>query len=187
MSVNESPAEAGRSGEGRPDSALRRVTLEIERHAASAGWDLTPRLFALVPTAQLVRSEPALAEQLRVDLDADPDGLTSVEQESLPAHETLEDVLPRIAWPETVAGCAAVLERVMLPPHAETELPADPAEMLRFVAEHPERSEVRIVAAVTRSGERHSVVRGRHPDDAPLLEGPDLVPGLLTHLSDTLE
>jgi hypothetical protein len=54
------------------------------------------------------------------------------------------------------------------------------------VADHPDRRDVRLVAAVTRDGARHSAVRAREPDDAPLLEGPDLVPGLLDTLSRTL-
>ena len=51
---------------------------------------------------------------------------------------------------------------------------------------HPDRQDVRLVGAVTRDGERHSAVRAREPEDAPLLEGPDLVPGLLDHLRHTL-
>jgi hypothetical protein len=57
---------------------------------------------------------------------------------------------------------------------------------MTFASAHPDRREVRLVAAVTRAGERHSAVRAREPDDAPLLEGPDLVPGLLDHLTRTL-
>ncbi len=169
-----------------PSTPLRLVTLEVESHVAADGWDQPPRLYALVPTAELIEHEPALAERLSVQLDAQPHGLTSIEQDGLPADRPLEDVLAEIEWPEAVAGCIAVVERVMLPPEAEDALPDDVDEMLAFVAEHPDRREVRLIAAVTRDGERHSAVRAREPEDAPLLEGPDLVPGLVDHLTRTL-
>lgn len=74
----------------------------------------------------------------------------------------------------------------MLPPEAEDELPDDLDELLLAAAEHPDRQEVRILAAVTRDGAAHSGVRAREPDDAELLEGPDLVPGLIEQLRQTL-
>lgn len=169
-----------------PSTPLRLVTLEVESHVAADGWDQPPRLYALVPTAVLVEHEPALAEQLSAQLDAQPDGLTSIEQDGLPADRPLEQVLAEIEWPDAVAGCVAVVERVMLPPEAEDELPDGTDELLAFAAEHPNRREVRLIAAVTRDGQRHSAVRAREPQDAPLLEGPDLVPGLVDHLTRTL-
>ena len=169
-----------------PSTPLRLVTLEVESHVAADGWDQPPRLYALVPTAVLVEHEPALAEQLSAQLDAQPDGLTSIEQDGLPADRPLEQVLAEIEWPDAVAGCVAVVERVMLPPEAEDELPDGTDELLAFAAEHPNRREVRLIAAVTRDGQRHSAVRAREPKDAPLLEGPDLVPGLVDHLTRTL-
>jgi hypothetical protein len=59
-------------------------------------------------------------------------------------------------------------------------------QMIEAAAQHPDRQEVRLVAAVTRGGAVHSAVRGRH-EDAELLEGPDLVPGLVGLLRRTLE
>lgn len=165
-----------------PDSPLRRATLEVESHVGALGWDQPPRLFALVPTAELAAREPALADQL----SDDPDGMTPVEQDGIPADRSLEDVLMEIAWPDTVAGCAAVIERIMLPPEAEDSLPDDPDELIAAAAAHPDRREVRLVAAVTRDGRAHSAVRAREPHDAELLEGPDLVPGLVDHLRRTL-
>lgn len=170
-----------------PSTPLRLVALEIEDHVAAGGWDQQPRLYALVPTAELVQREPALAESLGMQLDAYPDGFTSIEQEGLAPDRPLEELLGEITWPDSVAGCAAVIERVMLPPEAEEHLPSDVDELMTYVAEHPGRREVRLVAAVTRGGARHSAVRAREPHDATLLEGPDLVPGLLDHLSRTFE
>lgn len=169
-----------------PSTPLRLVTLEVESHVAADGWDQPPRLYAIVPTAQLVQHEPALAEQLSGQLERHPDGFTSIEQDGLPPDRALEELLGEIEWPDAVAGCIAVVERVMLPPEAEDALPDDPADLMTFASQHPDRREVRLVAAVTRAGERHSAVRAREPADAPLLEGPDLVPGLLGHLTRTL-
>lgn len=165
-----------------PDSPLRRAALEMESHVAADGWDQAPRLFALVPTADLVSKQPDLADQL-----ASASGeITLVEQDSVPTDRPLEDLLTEIAWPDSVMGCAAVLERIMLPPEAEDKLPDDVDEMLVAAAEHPDRQEVRLLAAVTRDGAAHSAVRAREPDDAELLEGPDLVPGLIEQLRQTL-
>ena len=178
--------DTGSVDEPLPSTPLRLVTLEVESHVAADGWEQPPRLYALVPTARLVEHEPALAESLTAQLEAQPDGFTSIEQDGLPPDRPLEDLLGEIEWPEAVAGCVAVVERVMLPPDAEDALPDDEDALMTFVAEHPDRREVRLIAAVTRAGERHSAVRARDPEDAPLLEGPDLVPGLLDHLTRTL-
>jgi hypothetical protein len=172
--------------EPQPSTPLRLVALEIEAHVAGSGWDQPSRLYALVPTVDLVRREPALADQLAAQLEVQPDALTPIEQDGLSPDRPLEDLLAGITWPDTVAGCAAVVERLMLPPGAEDDLPHDDQELMAFVAGHPDRREVRLVAAVTRDGARHSAVRAREPQDAPLLEGPDLVPGLLDHLGRTL-
>ncbi|MCW2769477.1 MAG: hypothetical protein JWR27_910 [Aeromicrobium sp.] len=163
-----------------PDSPLRQAALEVEAHVGAQGWDQAPRLFALVPTADLLAHQPELADQL----SADPDSITPVEQE-LSGDRELENLLTEIEWPAAVMGCAAVVERIMLPPEAEDALPEDPDELLAAAAAHPDRREVRLVAAVTRDGSTHSAVRARD-SDAALLEGPDLVPGLIEHLRRTL-
>ncbi|EFQ82845.1 hypothetical protein HMPREF0063_12054 [Aeromicrobium marinum DSM 15272] len=173
-----------------PDSPLRRAALEIEAHVAEQGWDQAPRLFALVPTADLVAAEPHLADQLGTGTDG---SFTPVEQDGLPADHGFEDALDAIEWPDAVAGCAAVVERLMLPPEAEDDLPTDLDELATFVAQHPGRREVRLVAAVLRGGQAHSAVRSRgataeaEAADSQLLEGPDLVPGLVRRLASTLD
>jgi len=164
-----------------PDSPLRQAALEVESHVAAEGWDQAPRLFALVPTADLIAREPALADQLSTE----PGSITPVEQELDPSRE-LEDLLTEIEWPDAVVGCAAVIERIMLPPEAEQSLPDDPDALVAAAAAHPDRREVRLVAAVVRTGQSHSAVRAREPLDAELMEGPDLVPGLIEHLRGTL-
>jgi hypothetical protein len=164
-----------------PDSPLRQAALEVEAHVAAGGWDQPPRLFALVRTADIIAREPALASQLSEEAGS----ITPVEQE-LPSDRELEDLLTEIVWPDTVSGCAAVIERIMLPPEAEDSLPDDTDELLAAAAAHPDRREVRLVAAVVREGASHSAVRARMPHGAELLEGPDLVPGLIEHLRRTL-
>lgn len=169
-----------------PDSPLRQVTLEIESDVAQAGWDQPPRLYALVPTGDLIAHEPALAAQLGIEGDAADGSFTSVEQEPIPVGHSFEDTLAEMMWPEQVVGCAAVIERIMLPPAAEEAMPVAPDDIERYVAKHPERQEVRIVASAIRDGQSHSTVRARSPQDAELLEGPDLVPALIELLKQTL-
>ena len=167
---------------------LQAVVRELEAHAADEGWDRPERLFALVPTADLVRREPQLAEALGLTGADDVRGLTPIEQEPLPPGTSLEEVLTTIVWPAEVAGCAAVAERLVLPPEADEEIPDDPAEAQAYAAGHPGRQEVRIVAGALRGGDSACAMRLRSHDDAEsVLSSPDLVPGLLTLLHATLE
>ncbi|MGH3414664.1 MAG: PPA1309 family protein [Marmoricola sp.] len=161
---------------------LSAVVRELDRHAAAAGWDRRAQVFALVSTRDLVEREPGLAGGL-----ADAGELTPVQQDELPGEE-LEPLLQRIVWPDSVAGCAAVVERLVLPPEADAEIPADREEAAAFASSHPGRQEVRITAAATRAGETGCALRLReHDDDALVLVGPDLVPGLVEMLRATLE
>jgi hypothetical protein len=164
------------------DDGLQVAVLEIERHAAEAGWDQPARLFALVETARLVESEPHLADSLDATL------LTPIEQEGLTPGRALEDQLVGITWPESVHGCAALVERVVLPPEAEEQVPDEAAGASAYAAEHPERQEVRIVAAATRTGASYCALRMRaHDADDAVLTGPDLVPGLVELVRATLD
>jgi hypothetical protein len=169
-------------------SALTQVMIEIEQHAARAGWEQPARLYALVETADLLQEEPRLAGALGVEPDAvRPGMLTPVEQEELPADRPLDQVLAGIAWPPRVLGCALVVERLMLPPEAEASLP-DEGDVTEWVASHPDRQEVRIAVGVLRDGTRDAAVRLRnHDEDTSVLSGPELVPGLADALAATLE
>lgn len=168
-------------------TALTRAVIELEQHVAQTGWDQPPRLFALVDTAQLADAEPALAASLGIDdASASHAPLTSIEQEGLSPDEPLDELLARIAWPETVLGAAVVLERLMLPPSAEDELP-DEGDLDAWVARHPDREEVRIAVGVTRDGSRDTALRLRSRDaDDAVLSGADLVPNLTRALAETL-
>ena len=68
------------------------AALDTERHVGSAGWDQPPRLFALVPTAELLTREPQLAARLTVS-DQIEGALTAIEQEDLPETDSIESLL----------------------------------------------------------------------------------------------
>ncbi|KAA1426918.1 PPA1309 family protein [Nocardioides antri] len=170
------------------DPALAAAVLEIEKHQAAGGWDQPARLYALVDTAELVAHEPALASMLGLDESRERGSLTPIEQEELGVEQELEELLPTISWPQQVAGCAAVVERLVLPPAADGQIPEDPAAAAEFAREHPDRQEVRIVAGVTRHGASYCAVRLRqHDEDASVMGGADLVPSLLALLRATLD
>jgi len=174
----------------RQDAVLRTVR-ELEQHVSSGGWDGPVRLFALIRTAAAMDRDPALADQLPPEVvqAARDDGehLTAVEQENLPTTESVEALLGRIGWPETVDGAALVLERVVVPPEAEAGMPADHDAAVDYLQKHPDRRDVRLAAAVLRDGTQGCAVRARdHDTDDRVAVGPDLVPGLVTALVATL-
>jgi hypothetical protein len=169
------------------DEALAAVVREVESHAARTGWDQPSQLFALVETADLVAREPQLAAVLGVEEGtAEPGHLTPVEQEQV--TDDLEELLAGILWPPEVDGAAAVVERLVLPPEADDAIPQDPTEAAEYAAGHPARQEVRIVAAVLRTGESSCALRLRsHDEDDSVVVAPDLVPALLELLHATFE
>ncbi|MFB6960007.1 PPA1309 family protein [Streptomyces sp. NPDC056309] len=169
---------------------LTRAVLEIDEYASGLGWDQPARLFALVDTARLRTQEPALAAQLGLEDEQETSGLTPVEQDEVPADRPLDEFLATIAWPEAVAGCALTVERLMLPPSAEAQVPQglNGPKLAKWVAGHPERQEVRMTVAVLRDGARESALRLREKDSATeVLTGADLVPGLAEALAATFE
>ena len=182
-----SPDHRPGSGLGSPRrTALARAVIELEEHAPVG-------IFALVRTAAALEQDPALAEVLDdaalAEARHDPQALTMIEQENLPAAADLEDLLAQIAWPSTVDGTALVVERVVLPTEAEQEAAAiqDPQERLDFLNERPDREDVRMVVGVLRTGESWCAVRSRSRDSSDqVMNGEALVPGLVEALSSTL-
>ena len=162
---------------------LEHVLRELDAHVNEGGWDQQSRLYALVPTADLLEHEPALAEVLGIEGEPEPGRLTPVEQE-LPG-EQLEQVLESIEWPDAVAGCAAVVERLVLPPGADDDLPDDDAEAAEYARTHPDKQDVRIIAGALRDGSSYSLLRLRAHDEEAV-GGEDLVPGLVQLLALTL-
>ncbi|MGH3519884.1 MAG: PPA1309 family protein [Haloechinothrix sp.] len=199
--------EAEDSDQGVADTSIASAAREVEEFVASAGWDQAPQLFALVTTEELLARQPDLAGHL------DPDAaLTPIAQDALPETD-LAEALARIAWPDAVRGCALAQEIIVLPPDAEADLAeqvdataAPDAERLRkAAANHPRRTEARLVAAVSRDGARACVLRLRgsadqetsadqesadqetsealEPDE--VIEHPGLAPNLLDALQST--
>ena len=169
---------------------LTRAVLEIDEYAAGLGWDQPARLFALVDTARLRAQEPGLAAQLGLQEESATVGLTPIEQEEIPAGKPLDEFLGTIAWPDAVAGCALTVERLMLPPSAEASVPEGLSgqKLTQWVAQHPDRQEVRMTVAVLRDGTRDSALRLREKDSpTEVLTGGALVPGLAEALSATFE
>lgn len=169
-----------------PTDALLAALVEIERFVGRAGWDQPARLFALAPTADLLAAEPGLADQL---VQTAPDALSSIEQDDFRPGTDLMTALAQIGWPPAVAGCALATERSFLPAELEAELPSDPQRAAEFVANHPERRDLRVVAGALRGGDdqihTHCVARlASNPDD--LLVGADMVPALTEAVAWTL-
>jgi hypothetical protein len=162
-----------------PGDDLITVAREVEEFVAGGGWDQAPQLFALVPTAELLARQPELADQV------DPDSpLVPVAQDELP-NDDLGAALAGIMWPDVVHGCALAQEILVLPPEAEASLPTGD-DALRAAAEHPQRQEARLVAAVLRNGRAACLLRLRNQED-DLMTGADLAPNLTRALLATLE
>jgi hypothetical protein len=169
-------------------SPLVTSALETERHVAASGWDQPPRLFALVRTAGLLEQEPTLRAQLGGGANHEQDGLTAIEQEGLPETASLESLLAQLAWPPEVDGVALAVERLVVPPEAENDLPQDPDEAAEALAAHPDRKDVRLLVAVLRDGESACLLRQRdHDTDDKVASGPDIAPGLVQALKATLQ
>ncbi|MFD0773689.1 PPA1309 family protein [Streptomonospora algeriensis] len=167
---------------------IREAVLELERHAAGQGWDQPVRIYALVPTTDLMEREPALAEMLGLTGDVPADDLTPVEQEPLPESVPLEEALGSMAWPEAVTGCALVMERLVVKGSDATLAPPEDADAGAWAQNQEGREEVRMVAGVLRDGSRHSAMRMRsHDSEDDVLSSEDLVPALTSALAITLE
>lgn len=175
------------SGTDNSDSdALVAALIEVEQHVGRFGWDQPARLFALVPTAELIAAEPSLAAHLGPGAGNAPEGaLSSIEQEDFRSGDDLVTTLNRLTWPETVHGCVLSLERTFLPPRYEGEIPDDPVEAERFVNAHEHRQDMRVVVGVLRGGQSHGVARVRSEPNE-LLGGPELAPGIAKTLANTL-
>ena len=166
-------------------AALEAALREIEAHVAAGGWDQPTRLFALVPTDDLLDQEPSLVDELARGQDSPL--LTSIEQADLPDHEDLTELLTQISWPESVLGIAVVAERIMLPEGADDELPSDRAQARHAAMRDPRRHEMRIAAASLRNGNRFCLLRLReHDADDSVLAGPELITGLADLLFQSL-
>jgi hypothetical protein len=161
---------------------LADIVSEIERHHDDAGWDQPARLYALVPTRDLIANEPELARMLGT---SDPDGLTPVEQEPI-EDDDVAAFLAGIEWPPAVHGCALVNEVFLLPDGAVEARPEGVDES-DWAEAHPDRRDVRLAVAVTRDGVKASVlrIRGADGEEDQVVAAEDLVPNLALALFET--
>ena len=159
---------------------LESILREVEQHVSAAGWDQPTRLFALVSTKELMESDPALAEELGLSQNQ---ALTSIEQE-VSGEQDLEELLGTIAWPEEVLGAVLAIERIILPPDAESSLPTDDeSELVEVAASHPDRRDVRMVSAVLRDGTNLNALRYRDHDEPDSVA---IAPNLVERLNESL-
>ena len=170
---------------------LARCVHETEAHVAASGWDGPVRVFALVGTARALATDPSLAQVLPVGPEqaTDPFHLVAIEQDGLPDADSLESLLAQLGWPESVDGAALVVERLVVPPDAESELPPGLSEdeAAEHLAADPRAQDVRLAAGVLRTGESWCAIRTRsHDDDLEVAGGQDAVPGLVEALRTTL-
>lgn len=170
--------------------SLRLAVSSLEKEVAQLGWDQSPSLFALVPTKDTfpqleTEMDGAQAKQLRAALSENPQHLTAVLQDHLPAD--LMDTLGHLVFGEDVAGVAVAMERFLVSPQADAEAPQDPKEREKFLLAHPTRQDVRIVAAATRDGNTWCASRARSEDsDDMVAQGDNIVPELLEVLKAML-
>ncbi|MDY3128126.1 MAG: PPA1309 family protein [Corynebacterium sp.] len=98
--------------------ALNKGMVEAVEFVHAEGWDASPTLFALVPTA-------LIAEHIELD---DESPLTLVVQDNLPdtiepGSEELADYVSRVAWPREVAGVVLAQEIMFRDTSAEDPSP----------------------------------------------------------------
>ena len=161
--------------------------LEIEAHAAPSG--LGPAGPAVRPGRHrgACRARAPLAESIGTRTPTAR--ATPRSSRRAPGRPTLEEPCSRIEWPD---GGRPGAPQWWSAGAATGGRAGDPARRRRgcgpYAAEHPERQEVRIVAAVLRDGcEALRAAAARATTTTCLvLEGPDLVPTLLELLLDTL-
>ncbi|WP_448073004.1 PPA1309 family protein [Georgenia yuyongxinii] len=173
------------------EQAVRAAVRDLERHVATLGWEGPVFVFALVRTAEALERTPELARELPEEAvrtaAVDPEHLTGIEQEGLPDADTLEELLGRLAWPDSVEGAAVVVERMVVPPEAESAMPTDPSAAVEYLMGHPDRQDVRMAAGVLRTGESWCALRSRsHDFDDAVAGSSDAVPGLVEALRATL-
>lgn len=168
-----------------PPADLLQVAQETEQHVAADGWDQRQRVFALVPTADLVAAEPSLAEAL-----AGAGRYSSIEQE-LPEGVELEEYLGRLAWPRSVTGCALAVERLRAAPAAEGQTADEPDDTASGDGADdtaPGTEPVRLLVVATREGERFTLVRfAAHDSDDAVAVGAEVGTDLQAALATTLE
>lgn len=151
-------------------NALEQTARDLDIYVAADGWDQPTRLFAISDTRRLLEQEPSLAAQLAGSAADSP--WTTIEQEGLPEHSDLDELLRGIGWPPSVDGVAVSAERIMVTPVG---------------ADRESQHELRLTMAVLRDGSRCTVLRLKeHDSPETVIVGTELVTGLGDLLMHTL-
>lgn len=161
------------------DQEFTKLVSSLELDVSRAGWDQPVRIFALVLTQDLLAEEPDAVSALGIDSTA---MFTPIEQE-VDSDVELDELLSTIMWPDEVHGAVVVIERIILPPSAESDLPNDEDGLVSAATTHPDRRDVRMVSAVLRSGQNLNALRYRTHDDADSVA---IAPNLITSLNEAL-
>ena len=161
------------------DQEFTKLVTSLEVDVSRAGWDQPVRLFALVHTADLLAEEPNAVEALGIDATA---LYTPIEQE-VDVQVELDELLSTIMWPDEVQGAVVVIERIILPPSAQSDLPSDESDLVQAATAHPDRRDVRMVSAVLRNGQNLNALRYRSHDDADSVA---VAPNLIATLNEAL-
>lgn len=144
---------------------------ELDEHVSGAGWDQNPRLFAIVPTADVAQDHPELVIEDHLSQ------FMFIEQDAPLDNENLMGTLEQISWPDEVHGVALTIERLIA---TESDDELDEVSI-----EHDQ--EIRVLALVMRTGDNVNGIRQRSHDEADdLAVASDLVPALNAALLQTL-
>ena len=157
--------ELSDSTELAPPGRCRRSSSRSSGTPATTGWDQPARLFALVPTVELVGGRAGAGRRARCARRhaRGPDSGRAGARRGGP-------VVGGVADQDRLAGDGGGRARrggARRPAAGgRAAVPDDPEDgWLAFAAEHPEREDVRIAVGVLRSGEAHCVLRLRSHDD----------------------
>lgn len=160
-------------------AALAALVLDVGRHVGPEALD-APRWFALVDTADLLRTQPAFAAVIddagREAAAGDPHHLTAIELEDRPSDPDPLGGLAEVAWPDIASGGAVACD---LPDVRPANGSADAARA-RLGS-----GAVRAVVAARADGSTWCSVSGRGRRDQAL--GPRLLPELADALAQSVE
>lgn len=144
--------------------ALNRAVRETVEYVHAEGWDRSPSLYALVPTA-------ALADALDSDvLDSSP--LTVIAQDPLPegidgGSPELADFIARTSWPDGVVGAVLAQEVLIVPPEEAENLEGASLDEIRAHANGRVARQARLFTGVISGGPNLTLIQPR-PTEAEL-------------------
>lgn len=157
------------------DAGLAAAVLEVGRHVGPERLS-SPRWFALVETAAMLRSQPAfgalLDDATREAAAADPHHLTPIELDDVDGGDDPLGALADFSWPDIAAGAAVVCDLAAV-------TPADGS--VGAVSRRLGAGPVRAAVAARADGSTWCSVRGAGRRDQAL--GPRLLPDLADALA----